>query len=86
MVLLECKDFKESLVKLSIWGHFQEQGESKIPFSYPAKELFQLIMRWSHGYADVQFYAKDGVPVLLMVKSLANLALILMTAGSDLAI
>lgn len=43
-------------------------------------------MHWSHGYADVQFYAKDGVPVLLMVKSLANLALILMTAGSDLAI
>lgn len=43
-------------------------------------------MHWSHGYADVQFYAKDGAPVLLMVKSLANLALILMTAGSDLAI
>lgn len=41
-------------------------------------------MRWCH--TDFQFYAKFRIPVLLTLKSLANLALVLMSSGSDLAI
>lgn len=41
-------------------------------------------MHWCH--ADVQFHAKFPVPVSHTLKSLAKLALVLMSSGSNLAI
>jgi len=73
VVLLECKDFNESLGKtqhvsgdISRNEGFFSGGDSKIRFSYLTKVLFQLLMYWYH--ADVQFYAKYRMPVLLTVK------------------
>lgn len=93
VVLLECKDFNESLGKTQqVSGDTSRNdwsfagGDSKIRFSYLTKVLFQLITHWCHAHGDVQFYAKYSMPILLPVKSLANLASILMSSGSDFAI
>lgn len=92
-MLLECKDFNESLGKTQqVSGDISRNewsfagGDSAIRFGYLTKVVFQLIMHQCHAHADVQFYAKYRMPILLTVKSLANPALILMSSGSNLAI
>lgn len=93
MLLLECKDFNESLGKtqqvsgdISRSEWFFSETDSKIRSCYLPKVLFQLIMHQCHALADVQFYAKYRMPALFTVKSLANPVWTLMSHGSDFAI
>lgn len=74
-VLLECKDFNESLGKtqpvpgdISRNEWFFSEGDSKVRFSYLTKVVFQLIMHWCHAHANVQPHAKCRMPVLLTVR------------------